>query len=172
MAVSTCPDCDGPVSDRAAACPHCGCPVAGAGAGELGPSKATGTAWGAVAGVIIVIALVGLGIAGTHAWGDPAGRRVTPGAPAVKRELPVNPVTTDRCVTCILPPALDELLAYRERGDKIGEAGLMKGGCWPVPAGVKTSVSSMPGRTALVTFHGWKTPLMTNYGAVETDCLE
>ena len=66
MALLTCPDCDGPVSDLASACPRCGRPMGN----QTTPAKSNSPAQGPSSSRISLgVALLGLlGIAGAAFW--------------------------------------------------------------------------------------------------------
>lgn len=177
MALVTCPECSGSVSDVAPACPHCGFPL-GKAHKEEPPAPEFMTTWRALfAAVFIVAAVVWAGSAAQDRAKRQAGSAVSSAREAAKaavgpgkRILPVNPVTTDRCITCFFL-GLDDLLRYRDRGDKLGYDHQMKT-CVQVPAGVKTSVVRQGDRTTTVEFHGWTGFMGATSGAVETSCLE
>lgn len=71
MALTSCPECKGQVSDQAAACPHCGAPRVAvalpAGAVAATPVKRRGATWEAVGTVMIVIGI--LAVAASHGVG-------------------------------------------------------------------------------------------------------
>lgn len=69
MGLTTCRDCDREISNRAAACPHCGCPV---GAGTIATANVHGGGEGLFmksmnCGCMVVLAIVTLLVLGVLA---------------------------------------------------------------------------------------------------------
>lgn len=119
MALLTCPECDGRVSDAAAACPHCGYPIVAADPGEpttldaLGPELADE--------VRAVLRQAGLGDAMADALGH---ANVTVGKPVVSTRVYRRTIGSTTAVTNTAgttPPAMSGLgYDYRSKWTLLG----------------------------------------------------